>query len=465
MIFFTRFAPPHPRRFVPAALIALVLISYCFPASAGDKFLDIREIKSKGGVTAWLVEDHSLPIISMDFAFRGAGAAGDAPGKQGLAQLASNTMDEGAGDLDSQTFQKKLADNSISLSFSASRDDFSGSLKTLSRRKDLAFGLLQMALTHPRFDAEAIARMKAANIARLRSSLTDPDWMAARIMNDIAFAGHPYAQNSGGTLTTIPAITAEDLRDFSSTRLARGNLVVAVTGDIGEKELAEALDEIFGKMPERATLPAVADISVQGGGQTVLFEKDIPQTIISVMQPGIGRGDPDYHAWQVMNFIYGGSGFGSRLMEEAREKRGLTYGIYSGFYLLDHLKGLTVSTSTENKNAGDILNIVRSEMKKMTGKPVTDKELADAKSYLTGSMPLALTSTEKISGLVLGLQLDGLPIGYLDSVDEKINAVTIGDVRRVAEKYLTPDSLTTVVVGKPAGVTPSKTVGNLPNVE
>lgn len=452
------------QKFIPAILLVVAVMG-CKPSAAQDKFLAIQEVKSKSGVTAWLVEDHALPIISMDFAFTGAGASGDPAAKQGLAQLVSNTLDEGAGDLDSQAFQKKLTDNSISLSFSATRDDFQGSLVTLSRRKDLAFDLTRLALTQPRFDAEAVGRMKAANITRLRSSLTDPEWMAARIMNDIAFAGHPYAQNSGGTLTTIPAITPEDLRHFATTRLARGNLLVTVTGDIAPAELAAAMDKIFGALPEKADLPQTADLALQGGGQTVLYEKDIPQTIISIMQPGIGRDSPDYHAYQVMNFIFGGSGFGSRLMEEVREKRGLTYGIYSGFYLLDHLKALSVSASTENKNAGEVLGLIRQEMEKIMNEPVSEQDLANAKSYLVGSMPLALTSSGKISGLMLGLRLDHLPIDYLDTVDEKINAVTIDDVRRMAEKYLKPGSLTTVLVGKPEGITPTKTVDTLPNVE
>lgn len=453
------------RHIILSSFLLLVFITGCRTSEAKDKFLAIQEVKGKSGVTAWLVEDHALPIISMTFAFRGAGAAGDAADKQGLAQLASNTMDEGAGDIDSQTFQKTLTDNSISLSFSSGRDDFQGSLYTLTRTKDTAFHLLQLALTKPRFDPEAVGRMKAANITRLRSSLTDPDWMAARIMNDIAFAGHPYAQNSGGTLTSIPAITPEDLRNFVATRLARNNLVVTITGDIGAKELSKILDSVFGELPEKAALPAVADLNVQGGGQVALYNKDIPQTIISIMQPGIGRDNPDYHAYQVMNFIFGGSGFGSRLMVEVREKRGLTYGIYSGFYLLDHLKGLSISTSTENKNTGEILSITRQEMEKMMKEPVTDTELADAKSYLIGSMPLSLTSSGKISALMLSLRQDNLPIDYLDNVDDKINAVTKEDILRVAQKYLQPASLTTVLVGKPEGITPTKTVDTLPNVE
>ncbi len=452
------------RRFVIPVFLLVIAVAGC-KASASEKFLNIQEVKSKSGITAWLVEDHTLPLIAVEFAFRGAGAAGDAPDKQGLSQLASNTFDEGAGEIKSQEFQQTLTDNSIALSFSSSRDDFGGTLRTLTRKKELAFKLLRLSLTTPRFDKEAVERMRAANISRLRMSLTDPDWMAARVLNSIAFAGHPYAQNSGGTLTTLTTLTSDDLKQFAETRLGRDNVVIAVTGDISAKELAAMLDDVFGALPAQVTVNTIPDLTVQGGGQTALFAYDIPQSIIQIMQPGIGRDHPDYYPYQIMNFIYGGSGFGSRLMTEVREKRGLTYGIFSSFYLLDHLKALSISTSTENASAAQVLNLTREAMTGMMKEPITDKELNDAKSYLTGSMPLSLTSTGAIARLVLGLQLDHLPIDYLDTVDDKINIVTKEDVLRAAQTYLQPDKLTTVIVGRPEGVTPTRTMDKLPDVD
>lgn len=455
------------RRTAARTFIAAALFVYAAtPAQAADgKLLDIKVVTSPKGVTAWLVEDHNLPLISMEFAFHGAGAALDAPDKQGLAQMASNTLDEGADDLESQVFQKTLSDNSISLSFNSSRDDFGGSLKTLSRRKDLAFDLLHKAVTKPRFDEEPVNRMRAANLARLRGALSDPDWLAARLMNDTAFNGHPYALNSGGTLTTLNAITPADLKNFAATRLTRDRLLVAVAGDITAAELAQTLDKVFGDLPAQSNLPGVPDFTVKNGGQTVLLRKPIPQTIIEVMQPGIGRDDPAYFSYQLMNFIFGGSGFGSHLMDQIREKRGLTYGIYSSVYLMDHLKALSISASTENKNAGDVLTLTKQEMEKMKTEPVTDGELLDAKSYIIGSLPLTLSSTDKIAQTLLGLRLDNLPVDYLDTLDKKINAVTAANIQDTAKKILSPDNLTIILVGQPDGITATRTVDTLPNVE
>lgn len=460
-------------RIYHALFIALFLItfaplsSYAKDSGAAENghFIDIKDVKSKSGISAWLVEDHSLPIISMDFAFRNAGAKQDPADKQGLARLASNTMDEGAGEYDSAAFQQALTDNSISLGFGSGRDNFTGSVKTLSRKTDLAFKLLKLALTEPRFDAEPLERMRDSNITRIQRSRGKPNWMAARLMNDIAYQGHPYAQNSGGTLTTLKNITADDLHNFVKTHLSRDNLVIAVVGDITADDLSRTLDDVFGDLPAGENLPQQNDFSLKNEGATVLLEQDMPQTIISMAQNGIARDDPDYYTAAVMNYILGSSGFGSRLMEEIREKRGLSYGIYSGLETADHVNILTVGTSTKNETANEVLDLIKQEWTKMKTTEVTDQELADAKSYLIGSMPLALSSTNNISGLLLGLQLDNLPIDYLDHRADKINAVSKEDIARVSSKLLTPDKMITILVGQPENVKPTEIVDTLPNVD
>lgn len=434
-------------------------------APAAKPILDIQEVKSPGGITAWLVEDHTLPIISIQFSFKEAGSARDGKERQGLARLVSNTMDEGAGDLDSQTFQKMLADHSISLSFNVARDDFSGSLKTLTRHKDKAFHLMALALNEPRFDQEAIDRMKAANIARIKSSMTEPDWIAARFQNDIAYSGHPYALNSGGTLSALSALTRDDLVNFVKTNLTRDRLHVGVAGDITPAELATVLDQIFMKLPAKADAGKLADIEIQGGPKVYFYKQDIPQSFISLVQPGIDQKDPDYYPAGIMNFVLGGSGFGSRLTEEVREKRGLTYGINSSLFDMDHSNGFSVSLSTENKNAGEALKIIRQEITRMRDTPITAQELADAQSYIVGSLPLSFGSTDAIAANVLWLQADDYPKDYFDRYPALIRKVTVADVERVSKRLLNPEKTLTIVVGQPVGVTPTDTLTTVPNVE
>jgi zinc protease len=432
---------------------------------ADEKLLNIQEVKSNKGITAWLVEDHSLPIIAVKFSFKGAGAVQNLAEKQGVARLLSNTLDEGAGDLTSEEFQKILNDNSITLSFNSGRDNFGGQLKTLSRHKEKAFELLRLSLTQPRFDEDPVERMRQDNIARIRSSVGNPDWIAARIFNDKAFENHPYALNSGGTLTTLQNITADDLRTHLKDYLTQDRLHIGVMGDITVKELEILLDEVFGELPKTGEVSTVKDLELQNQNQTFIYEKDIPQTILTLSMPSIDRNDPEYYAAQVMNYIFGGGGFGSRLMEEAREKRGLTYGIYSSLVNQDHVNYLNIGTSTKNASVAEMKQIIQQQVEDIKTNGVTDQELEDAKSYLVGSLPTALSSTDKIAGILLTLQMNERDINYLDQYANNINTVTQDDIKRIANRILDIDQAITIMVGQPENVENTVEVKELNNIE
>lgn len=447
-------------------IVTLTCLLALAPAAlAQDTFLDIREVTSPSGITAWLVEDHALPVISLRFAFLESGSALDSEATQGLVQLLSNTMDEGAGDLPAKEFQKALLDQSITLTFGSGRDGFGGTLKTLSRHREKAFHLLHLALSAPRFDEEPVGRMKEANIARIRSNRTDPEWMAARLMNDVAFAGHPYALNSGGTVSTLGGLTPQDLKKFYKTHLTRDRLIVAAAGDITPKELTSLVERLFGHLPETGPDQTIPDTMVKGAGTITVHKQPIGQTVINIMMPAFDRDDPDYYALQVLNYIFGGAGFGSRLMEEVREKAGLSYGIYSSLRNYRHLDALAIHTSTKNETVKQSLSLIKREMRRLVNEPVSERELADAQSYLTGSMPLALSSTEAIAGLLLSLREDDLPIDYLDQYAKNIRAVTTEDVQRVAARILQQNAMTIVMVGNPVNIEPTHVIEELPNVE
>ncbi len=446
-----------------AQTVALESIKRAAAPVQPTRFLDIQEVKSESGITAWLVQDPSIPIIAMEFAFLDAGAKLDPKDKQGLARLLSNTMDEGAGKMDSQAFQKALRDNSITLRFSSGRDHFNGSLKTLSENKDTAFNLLKLALNQPRFDENAIDRMRAANVSRIKNSASDPRWIAARLQNDVIYEGHPYALNSGGTISSLNAITREDLKARHKT-LGKNALVVGVSGDISAEELKTRLDAVFGSLPNAET-QNVEQHDLQNKGAVYVYEKDIPQTVVTIAQDGISRSNKKYYSAKLMNFILGESGFGSRLMEEIREKRGLTYGIYSYFQDYDAVDTLNISTSTANENVNTMIDLIKAEWVRMQGEPVSAEELADAKSYIIGSLPLSLTSTGSIAATVLSMQIDDLPIDYLDKRAEKFNAVSIDDVQKIAKNLLNSDDFTIVLVGQPVDLDSATKLTTLPNVE
>ncbi|HEY0901369.1 MAG TPA: pitrilysin family protein, partial [Micavibrio sp.] len=304
-----------------------------------------------------------------------------------------------------------------------------------------------------------------ANIARIKSSMTEPDWISARLQNDLAYAGHPYALNGGGTLTTLAAITRADLQNFVKNNLSRDRLHIGVAGDITPAELAVMLDKIFGGLPAAAKTTPLADITIQNTGKTYLYQQDIPQSFINLLSPGLDYKDPDFYAGNVMNFILGGSGFGSRLTEEVREKRGLTYGIYSSLYDMDHANGFSIGLSTENKNAGAALKIIRDELAKMRDQGVTAQELSSAKSYLIGSLPLSFSSTSAIAGALLSLQMHDYPMDHYDRYPAIISGITRDDIERVSRRLLNPDQMLGVVVGQPQGITPTQVLTRLPNVE
>ncbi len=430
-------------------LASILVLFAILPARA----IDVQRVVSPGGIEAWLVEDHSNPIISMDIAFSGGGST-DPAGKEGLAHMVSGLLDEGAGDLDSQTFQQRLAELSIRLSFDAGLDTFRGTVRTLKENRDTAFDLMRLALTAPRFDEEPVGRIRSQIRVQLEQESESPNRIAGRALRRAMFPNHPYARPVHGTLESLPAITVEDLRRFVADRLARDVLKIAVVGDITAKELAVRLDETFRALPEHAAPFEVADVVPRTEGEVVVIERDLPQSVVAFGHAGIKRDDPDFYAAYVVNRILGGGGFNSRLFEEVREKRGLAYSVYSYLHSLDHAGLVMGGVATQNARTGESLEVIRLEWERMSESGPTREELEDAKTYLTGSYPLRFSSTGSIAGMLLGIQLDDLGIEYVNKRNDLIDAVTLEDARRVAAGLLRAEDLTFVVVGKPDGVAP-----------
>lgn len=413
--------------------------------------IEIERVRSPGGIEAWLVRDQTIPMISVSFAFAGA-AALDPAGKEGLADMVSSLLDEGAGELDSEAFQKALEDISASLSFDAGRERFRGSLRTLSRGRDAAFGLLRLAVTEPRFDAKPVERIRAQLIASLMSHQENPRRIAGRTWYRTVFPAHPYGNPVAGTTDSIAAVTRADLATFAAERFARDNLVIGVVGDISAAELARRLDEVFGGLPAHAKPARVAAVRPGGAGRLIIVRKPIPQSIVVFGQQGVKRDDEDYYTAFVMNYILGGGGFSSRLTEEIREKRGLAYSVYSYLNPLDQAGLIMGGLGTRNDRVATSLDIVRAEWTRIASDGVDDDELAAAKTYINGSFPLRLDSSRRIAGLLVAIQVSKLGIDYLERRPRLINAVTRDDIRRVAKRLLDSDKLTVVVVGDPKGL-------------
>jgi zinc protease len=442
-------------RLISAPVFA-VLVAFV-PVSA--KAIEIERVISEGGIEAWLVEDHSLPIISFQFLFSG-GAATDPRSRAGLANMVSGLLDEGAGELDSQSFQRRLSDESISLSFSASRDNFAGSLKTLTRNRDEAFDLLRIALTEPRFDPDSVTRIRAQILAGIASRTNDPDRIAQQTFWEAIFPGHPYAQPLEGTAESVAAITEDDLRTFVTRRLARNELIVGVVGDMTADELKILLDKTFGALPERSEAFTIPKVEPAAGGEVIVVQAENPQSRILFGQKGLYRDDPDYYAALVLNHILGGGSFTSRLYDEIREKRGLAYSVYSYLLPLDSAALWLGGAGTENAAVSVSVELVKNQWANLRAFGVSQDELDKAKANLVGSFGLRFDSSSAIAGMLVAVQRRDLGIEFINERNDLIARVTLDDVNRVAARLLDPDALTVVVVGNPANITATRTIGN-----
>lgn len=431
-------------RFITLALLSILIAT---PVHAQEKsFINVEEVTSDNGVTAWLVRDETVPVIAVSLLFKG-GAAFDAPNKAGLANLASTLMDEGAGDKTAQDFQKTLKDNAIQFSFSSGRDGFYGQLKTVTKNKDVAFDLLKLSLTQPRFDQDAIDRMRASILTSLRYDEQNAGWHAQKALLETLYDGHPYARQIKGTAATLKSITRDDLMTYHRQTMTRDNVIIGVAGDINAIQLKAMLDDVFGDLPETGTRPTIAMANLNLTPDIIQTQWSGAQSVVMMAQKGIARTDDNWFTAQLLNYTLGGGGFASRLMEEVRVKRGLTYGISTG--IIDYLYGplMLGQASVSPDNIDQTITVIKDQWKQMAQQGVTKKELADAKSYLIGSLPLSLSSTNAIASIIVQMQEDNLPMNYLDLRARDINSVTLEKINQFAKIWLASDNLTIAVAG------------------
>lgn len=422
-------------------------VTLALPAAAT---VDIKEVKTPGGLTAWLVEDHSIPFAALELRFRG-GASLDAPGKRGATNLMAGLLEEGAGDLDARGFAREVESLAASISFGLDDDALSVSARFLSENREDALALLKSALTAPRFDADAIDRVRQQVLAGIAADGKDPDELASRAMDQIVFGDHPYATSLNGTEESVSALTRDDLVTAHRNLLAQDRIYIGAVGDITEEGLAALLDDLLGDLPATgAPMPPDAEIDIAGGTTVIPF--DTPQSVARFAQRGIGLEDPDYFAAIVMNRVLGGGSFESRLTQEVRVERGLTYGVYSFLAGKDLGDVYFGAVSSANDRVAEAIEVIRAEWDKAAADGMTAQEVEDAKTFLTGAYPLRFDGNGQIANIIVNMQILGLPIDYVKTRNDRVNAVTLDDVNRVAAELLEPDNLRFVVVGQPEGL-------------
>jgi zinc protease len=441
--------------FALAACLAMTSL-LSTPSHAAAK---IQHLISPGGIEAWFVQDATVPLIAMEYAF-GGGAAQDPADKAGVGNLVASLIDEGSGDLDSRTFHERLDRRAIELNFTATRDYFRGSLRMLRDNRDEAFDLLRMSLTSPHFDSTDVERIRAQVISGLRRDTTNPTSLAGRKFLEVAFGDHPYSRQASGTLESVPKIDVTDLKDYFRRVLARDTLKIAVVGDVDPATLGKLLDQTFGGLPAKSSLTPVADVEAAKPPQRAFIPLDVPQTVVTFGGPGFKRQDPNFMAGYVVNHILGGGGLSSRLYHEVREKRGLAYSVSESLLWMDHSAVFVGNTGTRADRAGETVDAIDKEIRRIAEDGPTQQELDEAKSYLKGSQMLALDTSSKLAAALLQYQLDKLPIDYIEKRNAIVDAVTLDDAKKAAQR-LWGQGLLTVIVGRapqaaaqPAAATP-----------
>ena len=428
-------------------VLSFVLLLAALPLRAE---VDIKEVTSPGGLKAWLVEEHSIPFVALELRFKG-GASLDEEGKRGATNLMMGLLEEGAGDLDARGFARASEALAASFGYSAGDDAVSVSARFLTENRDEAIDLLRLSLVEPTFPEKAVERVRGQVLSGLRSDLKDPNAIAGRKFKALAFGDHPYATPYEGSVESVSALTREDIIAAYKGALARDRLYVSAVGDITEEELGTLLDRLLGDLPESgAPMPGEAELHLEGGVDVVDF--DTPQSVAHFGQKGLERDDEDFFAAYVMNVILGGGGFESRLMTEVREKRGLTYGVYSYLVPKDHAALYLGSVASANDRIAEAIAVIREEWARLVKDGVTEEELDKAKALLTGAYPLRFDGNGAIARIMVGMQMDDLPIDYIATRNDKVNAVTREDVNRVARELLDPEGLQFVVVGRPEGL-------------
>ncbi len=409
--------------------------------------VDIQEIETPKGIKAWLVEDHSNPIVALQIFFMG-GSINDPANKEGAVYLMMGLLEEGADDLDAVGFRVEMEELGASFEFDAYKEAVSVSTQMITENLEPSVELLRKALEQPNFDLEAFERVRGQVLTIIEFNETDPDEITYNAFANIMFGDHPLHRVIEGTRTSVSSLTREDVIAAHQNTLVRGNVVVGAAGDITADQLANLLDNLLGGLPkEIPSEPPVPTIPQEGMVEVIDFPT--PQTNIVFGHRGLSRDNSDFLLAYVLNEVFGRSGFNSRLQKELRVELGLTYGI--GTYLSTFQSGglIVGSMATANETVNEALEAIRREWGKIANEGITQEELDTIKMYLKGSYPLRFKTNESISGILAGMQLDNIPASYVKNRNDMIEAIELEEINRVAKYLFRPEELVFVIVGQP----------------
>lgn len=433
------------------ALVAVISMSAAFQAQAAVK---IEQWQTSSGAEVYFVENHDLPIIDLSVNFA-AGSARDEKASAGLANLTQHMMALGAGGLSDEEISRRLADVGAILGGETDPDRASFTLRTLSnaRERDQALDIYAKILQQPDFSAAVLEREKARVIAGLREAATQPENISSEAFMEALYGNHPYAINTNGQPETVAALKRENMRQFYDRYYGAKNAVIAMIGDMSRSEAERIAEHISAGLPKAATPTPLPDVHYPEKAAVNRISHPATQSHILLGYPGVKRGDQDYFALYVGNYILGGGGFVSRLTEEVREKRGLVYSVYSYFLPLEKLGPFQVGLQTKTEQAEQALNVVRDTLRTFIQQGPTEAELKAAKQNIIGGFPLRLDSNSKILEYLAVIGFYKLPLTYLEDFNKEVDKVTTAQIKDAFSRRINLDKLATIIVGGSAAPT------------
>lgn len=436
-------------------LVSISLFTICFSLFSVAYALDIKRTVLPNGLTVLHVERHNLPIVMVTLLVK-ASPLDEAPARAGLANLTADLLTEGTKNRKAIDISEEVDFIGASLGASTDNDFTTVSLSVLKKDVEKGFEIFSDVFLNPVFPDEEVKRVKELIKGSLRQSEEEPSFLATRALKKTVYGDLPYGRLVTGSIETIDALKREDVVRFHSEYFKPNNSFLSVVGDLTEAELKSLIGKFLSgwKPSEVPKVPLVQQSGKEGS--TILIDRDLTQANILLGHAGISRGNPDYYAASVMNYILGGGGFSSRLMQTVREERGLAYDIHSLFAPFKEGGLFEVGVQTKNESANTVIKLANEQIGRIRSERVSDQELEDAKSYLTGSFPRRLDTNRKIADFLVVVEFYGLGLDYVEKYPGYIKSVTADDVLRVAGKYLRPDDLVTVVVGRQSEISLKK---------
>ena len=432
---------------MPTRLVEILVLFFIFPgfAAAAPK---IEHWVTENGARAYFIETHALPMVDINLVFNAASAREPAD-RQGLAKLTSDMLLEGSGDLDSKAIAEGFEDRGAEVGSSSHRDMAIVSLRSLSDKQyiDPVVDLLTTVISDPSFPEKSLEREKARSLQSLDHSLQQPNTVGKRLLYESLYKGHPYANHPAGTHESLKSISRDDLVAFHRQFYVASNMVIAVVGDLNLAEAKDLVKRVSAQFNKGRAAAALADAPAIKAGEHRI---DFPSTQSHVMTAylGIKRDDPRHLALKVGNYSLGGGGFQSRMMDEIRDKRGLSYGAYSYFLPMQQTGPFIASLSTKNEQVEEAYTVSKEVIDEYLKTGPTAKELELAKKNITGGFPLTIDSNKKLVSTLSAIGFYSLPVDYLDTYIDRVNALDHNEVTQAMQSVLGSASRVTVIVGE-----------------